>query len=226
MSSTTPNANTTQTPLANPTIPPAPQQLSLFEQRIARILVHQTTVPLFRQRFQNSPRLTHTYERFLEADDALIELDTMSTILDTMAQTLEALEHPSSPILHNFIDTAITRRRDIRTRLLRSLINLGVPQAVPQLLSRGQDPITPIREANLCQNCGYVGHFPLQCPLYRCPLCSRSAPEHRFEDCPFRIVPTRSRPLQTGRRARPFIPTNGTPSLRRTSSSMLFPTSQ
>ena len=205
--------NPNQLSTANP-VPNVPLILSDNETLLARILTHPSVTPTLRHRFQSNHQLAQVFERFLEADAALIEVETMSTILETHEE-----EHGTPAIFLTYLDQTINRRQDHRVIILRALIAFGAIPAAPQLLSRGQNPVSTVRATNLCQNCGYVGHFPVQCPLYRCPICSLFAPNHRFEECPHRIT-NGNHAFQGPRRAQPIIP------LRPRGSNLLFPTAE
>lgn len=120
--------------------PNTPLILSDNETLLARILSHPSATPTLRHRFQHNHQLAQVFERFLEADAALLEVETMSTILETHEE-----EHGTPAIFLTYLDQTINRRQDHRVVILRALIAYGAIPAAPQLLSRGQNSMSTVR---------------------------------------------------------------------------------
>lgn len=172
-----------------PANPSESAPLTEEETRVFRILNHPALIPILRTRLASQPTLSLTYERLIENSNAASECNSLWTILNGIftprgEQPNPVENFPSQlyPFLH-----AVSETRNTRCRVLfhKLYYTLNLSAIAPDLLARGSNAITLVRGNNICQNCGYGGHFPTECAMWQCRHCRQVAPGHQPENCLF-----------------------------------------
>ena len=163
--------------------PSATPPLDWEHVRLGRLLVSHFITPQISQRLKDSSPIIFQQHSYLTTLNYFFEKNRTSLAAIRIYHDLE--EH-----------TAITDNLSIHLneveRLminhinehLRTMVQNHVVQRCGDLLLRGENPYTHIRTTSLCRNCGYVGHFPIECSFWNCLHCGEPAPQHLSTSCP------------------------------------------
>ena len=180
------------------------------EKRLLRLLTYPATLPNYRQRFSSNPTISQLHERLIDAHNAFDEYERLTIIHNSIFELGEH-EDPQDvfpQILHHFMEAVKERRLKIRDNILRQLLYTHqIVSFASDLLGRGPNANSTIRSQNICQNCGYGGHWPTECPDWRCATCQTWGPGHTAENCPHYLPPSR----RSLRRMRPLPTRRSTP---------------
>lgn len=195
-------------PTPTPLIP-----LTTNEKRLLSLLVSSVTVPILRQRFSPNPAITQLHERLIDGQNSYEEYEKLTVVLNPIFLEPGEGETPQEaypPPLYQYIQAAIERLLKVRNNILRLLLYTHqVVSFNTDILGRGPNGIATLRSHNICQNCGYGGHWPVECPEWRCPTCHTWGPGHAPQNCPHYIPPYPGR--RTVRRMRPMPTRRPTP---------------
>ena len=152
---------------------------------------------------ENQP-LFELYDHFLSNEQAFQEC---TTFVQTLDQLDIQLPEQAEEALQRLDFQAHVRL----VRTLREIVqDHDIEHVIPSILARGPYPLTAVRTTNPCQNCGYRGHWPIECPRWICPRCRGRAPGHLPEECTLEEEPLR-RPrvrVRTHHRPTPYPSTS------------------
>lgn len=140
--------------------------------------------------------LAHTVQRQLQQENHISAATLHKQLIDshqvllrlipTITTAQNALQLATENVAHlQALRATLLGRRNTFLRSLRlSPAHDILHRAAPQ----GTTPICPLEDQNFCPYCGNIGHFPLQCHNYQCPLCRVPAPGHQLAGCPHAVA--------------------------------------
>lgn len=196
---------TTTAPQPAPLVP-----LVNEEKRILNILTSPISFHLLKQRFSPNISITLLHERLIDAQNNYEEHEKLTLVLNPIFIEPGQGETPQEafpPSLYQFLQAAVERQLKVRNNILRLLMYTHhIVSLATDILGRGTNAIATVRSLNLCQNCGYGGHWPVECPQWKCSTCHTWGPCHLPQNCPHYVPPYPRR--RTIRHIRPMPTTH------------------
>ena len=151
--------------------------------RIGRLLVSQFLSTKVAERLKESSPLIYQQQCVLILLNFFFSKNRTSLAAVRISNDLHGRSNLSAHLSTHLLDVEKDMMHHINEHL-RVMVQNHVVQRSGDLLLRGENPYTHIRTTSLCRNCGYVGHFPIECSFWNCVHCGEPAPQHLSANCP------------------------------------------